>query len=83
MDGDVGVLESNGHAGEVLFGEADDGLVNVAEDGSFDGGVLDDFSEDAAVTAADDEDGAGVGVRVEGEMGDHLLVSEGLGLYIS
>ena len=58
------VLEPNGHSGEVLFGEADDGFVNVAEDGGFDGRVLDYFAQDAAVAAADDKDVFGVGVGV-------------------
>jgi hypothetical protein len=37
--------------------------------------VLDGFTEDTAVTTADDEDLLGVGVGVHGEMGDHFLVS--------
>jgi len=41
-------------------------LVDVAEGGFFDGFVLDDFSEDTAVTAADDEHFLGVGVGVHG-----------------
>jgi len=72
----LGVVEADGHVGEVLLGEADDGLVNVAEDSLLDALVLDDLTEDAAVTAADDEDFLGVGVRVHGQVGDHLLVGE-------
>lgn len=75
VDTNVGVLEANAHAGEVLLGDADDGLVDVAEDGLLDRLVLDDFAEDAAVAAADDEDFLGVGVRVHGEVGDHFLVA--------
>lgn len=41
-------------------------LVDVAEGGFFDSFVLDDFSEDTAVTAADDEHFLGVGVGVHG-----------------
>jgi len=37
--------------------------------------VLDDFAEDAAVAAADDEDAPRVGVGVHGKVGDHLLVA--------
>ncbi|KAJ0158712.1 hypothetical protein CTA2_11045 [Colletotrichum tanaceti] len=51
-------------------------LVNVAKNGLLDTLVLDDLAENAAVTAADDEDLLGVGVRVHGEVGDHLLVGE-------
>ena len=75
--GDIWVLETEAHAGQVFFGEADDGLVDVAQDGVLDGGVLDYFAEDAAVTATDDEDGFRVGVRIHGEVGDHFLVAGG------
>lgn len=75
METNVGVLEANAHAGEVLLGDADDGLVDVAEDSFLDRLVLDDFTEDAAVTAADDEDLLGVGVGVHGEVGDHFLIA--------
>ena len=51
-------------------------LVNVAEDGLLDGLVLDDLTEDTAVTATNDEDLLRVGVGVHGEVGDHLLVGE-------
>ena len=70
----VGVLEANGHAGEVLLGDTDDSLVDVAQGGLLDGGVLDDLTEDTTVTATDDQDLLGVGVGVHGEVGDHLLV---------
>lgn len=50
-------------------------LVNVAQNGLLDALVLDDFTQDAAVAAADDEHLLGVGVRVHGEVGDHLLVA--------
>ena len=63
------------HAGQVLLGEADDGFVDVAEDCGFDGRVLDDFAQDAAVAAAYDEDFLGGGMRVHGEVGDHFLVA--------
>lgn len=73
--GGLGVLEADRHAGEVLLGEADDSLVDVAESGLLDTVVLDDLTEDTAVTTADDQDLLGVGVGVHGQVGDHLLVS--------
>ena len=72
---DIWVLEAQAHARQVFLREADDGLVDVAEDGMLDCRVLDDFAEDATVTAADDEDGFGVRVGVHGEMGYHFLVA--------
>lgn len=73
---DLRVLVADGHAGEVLLGEADDGLVDVAQDGLLDGLVLDDLAQDTAVTAANDQHLLGVRVRVHGQVGDHLLVGE-------
>ena len=73
--GGLGVLEADRHAGEVLLGEADDSLVDVAESGLLDTVVLDDLTEDTAVTTADDQDLLGVGVGVHGQVGDHLLVA--------
>lgn len=72
----VGVLEANGHAGQVLLGNTDDSLVDVAQSSLLDGSVLDDLTEDTAVTATNDEDLLGVGVGVHGKVGDHLLVGE-------
>jgi hypothetical protein len=72
----VGVLEADGHAGQVLLGETDDSLVNVAESGGLDGLVLDDLAQDTTVTTTDDENLLGVGVGVQGQVGDHLLVGE-------
>lgn len=72
----VGVLEANGHAGEVLLGDTDDSLVDVAQGSLLDGSVLDDLTEDTTVTTADDENLLGVGVGVHGEVSDHLLVGE-------
>lgn len=72
----LGVLEADAHAGQVLLGDTDDGLVNVAEDGLLDALVLDDLTEDTTVAAANDQDLLGVRVRVHGEVGDHLLVGE-------
>ena len=38
-------------------------------------GVFDDLTEDAAIAAADDENGFGVRVGVHGEVGYHFLVA--------
>jgi len=76
VDLDLGVVEADGHVGEVLLGETDDGLVNVAENGLLDAVVLDNLSEDTAITTTNDKNLLGVGVRVHGEVGDHLLVGE-------
>jgi hypothetical protein len=69
------VLEADRHAGEVLLGETNDSLVNVAEGGLLDTVVLDDLTEDTTVTTADDQDLLRVGVGVHGKVSDHLLVS--------
>ena len=73
---DLGVLVADGHAGEVLLGQADDGLVDVAQNSLLNGLVLDDLTEHTAVTTTDDEHLLGVGVRVHGEVSDHLLVGK-------
>lgn len=51
-------------------------LIDVAEDGLLNAVMLDDLTEDTAITTTDDEDLLGVGVGVHGEVGDHLLVGE-------
>ena len=73
--GGLGVLETNGHAREVLLGETDDSLVNVAEDGLLDTVVLDDLTEDTTITTANNQDLLRVRVGVHGEVSDHLLVA--------
>jgi hypothetical protein len=72
----VGVLEADGHAGQVLLGETDDSLINVAKSGRLDGLVLDNLAQDTTVTTTDDENLLGVGVGVQSQVGDHLLVGE-------
>ena len=72
----LGVLEADAHAGQILLGDTDDGLVNVTQSSLFDGLVLDDLAQDTTVTTADDEHLLGVGMRVHGKVGDHLLVGE-------
>lgn len=72
----LGVGEANAHAGQVLLGDTNDGLINVAEGGLLDALVLDNLTEDTAVAAANNQDLLGVGVGVHGEVGDHLLVGE-------
>lgn len=76
VDSDTGVLETNGEVLEVLLGDTGDGLVNVTKHGGLNALVLDDLTEDTTVTTANDENLLGVGVRVEGKVGDHLLVGE-------
>ena len=69
------MLEADRHAGEVLLGETDDSLVNVAKDGLLDALVLDDLTKDATVTTTDNKDVLGVGVGVHGKVSNHLLVA--------
>lgn len=76
VDLDAGVGEPDRHVGEVQLRDSGDGLVNVAEHGLFDAGVLDDLAENTAVTASNDKNLLWVGVGVEGEVGNHLLVSK-------
>lgn len=71
----LGMLEADRHARQVLLGETDHGLINVAEDCLLNAVVLDNLTEHAAITAANDQDLLGVGVGVHGEVGDHLLVA--------
>lgn len=51
-------------------------LVNVAQYGFLDTFVLDDLTKNAAISAPNDQDLLRVGMRVHGQMGDHLLVCE-------
>lgn len=50
-------------------------LIDVAKDGFLDALVLDNLTQDTAVTAADDKNLLGIGVGVHGKVGDHLLVA--------
>lgn len=50
-------------------------LVNVAEDSLLDAIVLDNLAEHASVTTTNDQDLLRVGMRIHGEMCDHLLVA--------
>jgi hypothetical protein len=72
----LGVVEAASHGREVLLGETDNSLVNVAEGGLLDTVVLDNLTENTTVTTANDKDLLGVGMGVEGEVSDHLLVGE-------
>jgi hypothetical protein len=73
--GGLWVLEADRHAGEVLLGETDDSLVDVAEGGLLDTVVLDNLTEHTTVTTANDQNLLRVGVGVHGKVGDHLLVA--------
>mmetsp|Transcript_23864 Transcript_23864/g.40829 ORF Transcript_23864/g.40829 Transcript_23864/m.40829 type:complete len:295 (+) Transcript_23864:981-1865(+) len=75
VDGHARIVESAGHEGEVLLGDADDVLVEFANDDFFDGGVTGNFAEDASVASSDDEDFFGVGMGVEGDVGHHFLIA--------
>ena len=77
------VVKANGHAREVLLGQANDSLVNVAENGLLDAVVLDDLTEDTTVTTANDKNVLGVRVRVHGKVGDHLLVAMTMSIILS
>jgi hypothetical protein len=72
----LGVVEAASHGGEVLLGETDNSLVNVAEGGLLDTVVLDNLTENTTVTTTNDKDLLGVRMGVEGEVSDHLLVGE-------
>lgn len=76
VDLDRGVLEANRHAGQVFLAQPDHGLIDIAQNSLLDALVLDDLAKDTTITASDDQDLLGVGVRVHGEVGDHLLVGE-------
>jgi hypothetical protein len=76
-DGHARVREDGRHVREVLLGDTDDGLVNVAQGDVLDGLVLEDFTNDTAVAAADDEDVFRVRVGGHGQVGDHFLVTDG------
>lgn len=51
-------------------------LINVAQDCLLHTFMLNDLTKNAAISAPDDQDLLWVGVRVHGQMGDHLLVCE-------
>ena len=73
--GGLGVLETDGHARQVLLREADDSFVNVTEDSLLNAVVLDNLTEHTTITTANNQNLLGVGVGVHGEVGDHLLVA--------
>lgn len=76
-DGDSRVGEDGRHVRQVLLGNTDDGFVNVAKGDVLDALVLEDFTDDTAVSTADNEDVFRVRVRSHGQMSDHFLVSGG------
>lgn len=51
-------------------------LVNVAEDSLLNALVFDNLTENTTITTPDDQHLLGVGVRVHGQVSDHLLVGE-------
>ena len=75
MCADVWMLETDTQSWKVLLRESNDGFVDVAEDGVFDGWVFDYLAEDAAVTATDHENVLGIRVGVQRQVGNHFLVA--------
>jgi hypothetical protein len=71
---DLGIRPGNSNLGEVLLGAINDHLVNLADVHLLDGLVLDNLTNDTAVTTTDDKDGLGVRVAEERDVGDRLLV---------
>jgi hypothetical protein len=51
----LGVLETNGHVGQVLLGNAGNSLVDFAKNNFFNTVVLDNFTEDTAVTTTNNK----------------------------
>lgn len=49
-------------------------LIDVTEDSLFNALMLDDLAQDATVTTANYEHFLGIGVRIHGQVRDHLLV---------
>lgn len=75
VDGDSRVLVARRHVRQVLLGHSNDGLVDIAEGDSLDRLVLEDLSNDTSVSSSNNKDFLGVGVGVERQVGDHLLVT--------
>jgi hypothetical protein len=53
---DLGVLETNGHVGQVFFGNTGNGLVDFAKDNLLNAVVLDNFTEDTTITTTNNKD---------------------------
>jgi len=51
-------------------------LVNVTESDALDRLVFEDLTDDTAISASDDKNIFGVGVRRKGQMSNHLLVPD-------
>lgn len=50
-------------------------LIDVAEDSFFDTLVLDDLTQNTAITTADDKNLLGIGVGIHSKVGNHLLIA--------
>lgn len=50
-------------------------LINVTEDSFLDTLMLDDLTQNTAITTADDKYLLGIGVGIHGKVGDHLLIA--------
>lgn len=80
VDLDLGVLKSSSHRGQVLLGNADNSLVNLAEGDLLNTLVLDNLTQDTTIASSDDQDLLGVRMGVHGDVGHHLLVGEFIAL---
>lgn len=69
------VGQETGHVRQVELGNADNGLIDIAEDDLLDGIVLEDLTDDSTIAATNNEDLLRVGVRSERDVRDHLLVA--------
>ena len=59
---------------EELLRDADDGLINVAENDLLDSGVLEDLTDDTAIAATDGKYSLGIRMADQRMVGDHPLV---------
>ncbi|KAH3662402.1 hypothetical protein OGAPHI_005654 [Ogataea philodendri] len=76
MDSDLWVGVRFGHLWEVFFGNGNDVLVNVTQNGFLDTLVLDDFSKDTTISSSNDQHLLRVWMGVQSKMGNHLLVGK-------
>jgi hypothetical protein len=75
MDCYSGIVEASGHVRQKRLRDPGHGLVDINKSGGFDARMFEDFSQNATVSSTNDKDVFWIRVRVEGEMGDHLLVT--------
>ena len=73
---DLLMLKPHTHSRQEFLTIPNNRLINIHQRGLLDTLVLDNLSQHAAVTAADDEHALGVRVRKESQVRDHFLVAE-------